>query len=150
MDELVCIGCGACEHVCPSRPQPAIFVEGFERQRKVRPLGEAELLAEMKKLVAGGASCVAARDGVIVGQEAKPGVESLLKLHDDGKLAHALVAAARATGCQVHDGAGMLVAQAVETIKDIAAITGVFAIPAHLDLFAIMAEAAGFGLDVRL
>ena len=62
----------------------------------------------------------------------------------------ALAAAARATGCQVHDGAGMLVAQAVETIKDIAAITGVFAIPAHLDLFAIMAEAAGFDLDVRL
>ena len=93
VDKDACIGCGACEHVCPSRPQPAIFVEGFERQRKVRPLGEVELLAEMKKLVADGASCVAARDGVIVGQEAKPGVESLLKLHDDGKLAHALVAA---------------------------------------------------------
>ena len=93
VDKDACIGCGACEHVCPSRPQPAIFVEGFERQRKVRPLGEAELLAEMKKLVADGASCVAARDGVIVGQETGPGVESLLKLHDDGKLAHALVAA---------------------------------------------------------
>lgn len=59
----------------------------------------------------------------------------------------ALVAAARATGCQVHDGAGMLVAQAVETLKDIAAITGAFAIPAHMDLFAIMAEAAGFELQ---
>ena len=58
----------------------------------------------------------------------------------------ALLAAARATGCQAHDGAGMLVAQAVETVKDIASITGVFAIPAHMDLFAIMAEAAGFEL----
>lgn len=25
-----CIGCGACEHVCPSRPNSAIFVEGHE------------------------------------------------------------------------------------------------------------------------
>ena len=59
----------------------------------------------------------------------------------------ALVAAARATGCQTHDGAGMLVAQAVETVKDIASITGVFAIPAHTDLFAIMAQAAGFEFE---
>ena len=61
----------------------------------------------------------------------------------------ALVAAARATGCHVHDGSGMLVAQAVETLKDIAAITGAFTVPAHMDLFAIMAEAAGFNLDAR-
>lgn len=56
----------------------------------------------------------------------------------------ALIAAARATGCQAHDGAGMLVAQAVETVKTIAAVTGAFTVPAHMDLFAIMAEAAGF------
>ena len=58
----------------------------------------------------------------------------------------ALLAAARATGCAAYDGAGMLVAQAVETIRDIAAITGAFAIPAHMDLFAIMADGAGFEL----
>ena len=34
VDKDACIGCGACEHVCPSRPMPAIFVKGFERQRK--------------------------------------------------------------------------------------------------------------------
>ncbi|MBP5510704.1 MAG: 4Fe-4S binding protein [Kiritimatiellae bacterium] len=33
IDKGVCIGCGACEHVCPVRPLPAIFVKGFEKQR---------------------------------------------------------------------------------------------------------------------
>ncbi len=56
----------------------------------------------------------------------------------------ALMAAARATGCATYDGSGMLVGQAVETIRDIAEITGIFAIPAHMDLFAIMAAAANF------
>ncbi len=28
-----CIGCGACEHVCPSRPLSAIFVEGHENHK---------------------------------------------------------------------------------------------------------------------
>ena len=27
-----CIGCGACENLCPSRPFSAIYVEGHERQ----------------------------------------------------------------------------------------------------------------------
>ena len=30
-----CIGCGACEHLCPSRPFSAIYVEGHERHRVV-------------------------------------------------------------------------------------------------------------------
>ncbi|MCL2282090.1 MAG: 4Fe-4S binding protein [Fibromonadales bacterium] len=30
-----CIGCGACEHLCPSRPHSAIYVEGFEAHRVV-------------------------------------------------------------------------------------------------------------------
>lgn len=38
VDKDACIGCGACEHVCPSRPMPAIRVEGFDRQRIVRPM----------------------------------------------------------------------------------------------------------------
>jgi len=37
VDKTACIGCGACEHVCPARPMPAIFVKGFERQRLVWP-----------------------------------------------------------------------------------------------------------------
>lgn len=30
-----CIGCGACENLCPSRPFSAIYVEGHERHRNV-------------------------------------------------------------------------------------------------------------------
>lgn len=41
VDEALCVGCGACEHVCPARPAPALVVEGFERQRIVRPRADA-------------------------------------------------------------------------------------------------------------
>jgi Pyruvate/2-oxoacid:ferredoxin oxidoreductase delta subunit len=30
-----CIGCGACEHLCPARPESAIYVEGIEVHREV-------------------------------------------------------------------------------------------------------------------
>ena len=33
VNEERCIGCGACEHLCPSRPLSAIFVEGHENHR---------------------------------------------------------------------------------------------------------------------
>ncbi len=33
VDEEKCIGCGACEHLCPSRPLSAIYVEGHEAHR---------------------------------------------------------------------------------------------------------------------
>lgn len=58
----------------------------------------------------------------------------------------ATIAGARKAGCTVHDGTGMLVAQAVETVRDIAKVTGAFAIPESLDLFAVMAQAAEFDL----
>lgn len=35
VDTERCIGCGACEHLCPSRPLSAIYVEGHERHRLV-------------------------------------------------------------------------------------------------------------------
>lgn len=35
INESVCIGCGACEYVCPSRPFSAIYVEGHEVHHKV-------------------------------------------------------------------------------------------------------------------
>ena len=35
MDAAACIGCGACEHLCPSRPFTAIYVEGHERHRVI-------------------------------------------------------------------------------------------------------------------
>jgi polyferredoxin len=30
-----CIGCGACEHLCPARPHSAIYVEGIETHRTI-------------------------------------------------------------------------------------------------------------------
>lgn len=92
IDKGACIGCGACEHVCPARPMPAIFVKGFDRQRVVRPFDETELIAEMKTLVTKGeAACVAARDGVIVGKASGKGLVPLFTLLAERKLAHALV-----------------------------------------------------------
>ena len=35
VNESVCIGCGACEYVCPSRPFSAIVVEGHEVHREI-------------------------------------------------------------------------------------------------------------------
>jgi len=35
IDTSRCIGCGACEHLCPSRPHSAIHVEGVETHREV-------------------------------------------------------------------------------------------------------------------
>lgn len=35
VDETRCIGCGACENLCPSRPFSAIYVEGIEKQREI-------------------------------------------------------------------------------------------------------------------
>lgn len=35
VNEERCIGCGACEHVCPSRPLSAIYVEGHENHKEV-------------------------------------------------------------------------------------------------------------------
>lgn len=34
VNPAVCIGCGACEYVCPARPFPAIYVEGYEEHRE--------------------------------------------------------------------------------------------------------------------
>ena len=35
VNEEMCIGCGACEYYCPSRPYPAIHVEGHEVHKEV-------------------------------------------------------------------------------------------------------------------
>lgn len=46
VDGDACIGCGACEHVCPARPMPAIYVKGLVEQRVVNPMKKADLRAE--------------------------------------------------------------------------------------------------------
>ena len=35
INESACIGCGACEYVCPVRPLSAIHVEGYERHKTI-------------------------------------------------------------------------------------------------------------------
>lgn len=35
IDEERCIGCGACENLCPARPFAAIYVEGIEQHREI-------------------------------------------------------------------------------------------------------------------
>lgn len=35
IDDERCIGCGACENLCPSRPFSAIYVEGYEHHRTI-------------------------------------------------------------------------------------------------------------------
>lgn len=92
VDRNLCIGCGACEHVCPSRPLPAIFVKGFDRQRVVRPLSEADLVAEMAGLVRRGeAAVVTARGGVLGARAEGKGVQPILSLLDADALRGAVV-----------------------------------------------------------
>ena len=91
VDRQKCIGCGACEHVCPARPMPAIYVKGYEMQRVVNPIAEADLLKEMRTRIDAGVSVVVARGGVIVAEETGRGLDPLLKLLDAGKLRGAVV-----------------------------------------------------------
>ena len=91
VDRQKCIGCGACEHVCPARPMPAIFVRGYEVQRVVSPIAEADLVREMKSRINEGAAVVVARGGVILAVESGHGLTPLLKLYDEGKLSGAIV-----------------------------------------------------------
>ena len=91
VDRQKCIGCGACEHVCPARPMPAIYVKGYEMQRMVNPITEADLLKEMRTRIDAGVSVVVARGGVIIAEETGRGLDPLLKLHDAGKLQGAVV-----------------------------------------------------------
>lgn len=91
VDHALCIGCGACEHVCPVRPESAIVVEGFHRQRIVRPVGKAELLDEMRRRLEEGASLVVARDGVIISVREGRGISPILEALDAGELKGSIV-----------------------------------------------------------
>lgn len=86
VDAVACVGCGACEHVCPVRPVTAIAVEGFEEERRVRPMSGEDLMREMRALVASGVSVVVAHEGVIRAQEGGRGIAPLLNLLDTGML----------------------------------------------------------------
>ena len=92
VDKAACIGCGACEHVCPSRPEPAIIVKGFARQRVVVPMGTDDLYAEMDALVRGDKALVIAKNGVIVSQKEGRGIAPILNAAEAGELRGAIVA----------------------------------------------------------
>ena len=47
IDTDLCVGCGACEFICPVRPYRAIYVEGNKVHRKIKPL-EAEIKENIK------------------------------------------------------------------------------------------------------
>ena len=91
VDAAVCIGCGACEHVCPARPEPAIFVNGHERQVMVTPMSEQDLLAEMQQLMENGKTLVLARNGVLLKIETERGVRPLVAAYDAGLLKGSIV-----------------------------------------------------------
>ncbi len=92
VDADACVGCGACEHVCPSRPEPAICVWPLERQREILPMGETDLIDEMMSLVKAGESCVLADRGVIVARSKDRGIKPLLDFCANGKLKGVIVA----------------------------------------------------------
>jgi len=37
LNTAICVGCGGCEYVCPSKPAKAIYVEGNPVHRKAQP-----------------------------------------------------------------------------------------------------------------
>lgn len=94
VDERACIGCGACEHVCPARPEPAIVVHGYAEPRIVTPRApesDRELREVMRAEIAAGASIVVARGGVIVARATGKGLEPIFKMLDEGALKGSLV-----------------------------------------------------------
>ena len=46
VDAAKCIGCGACENLCPSRPMPGITVEGCAVHRVDKPVSAQEISFE--------------------------------------------------------------------------------------------------------
>ena len=72
----------------------------------------------------------------------QPGQRAFDVVYGHGETA--FVAGARAAGCTVSDGAGMLVAQAVASVRTVCDIAGVEVDLDAIDLFAVMADAAGF------
>lgn len=84
VDSLKCVGCGACEHVCPARPMPAMTVSAFEVHREFSRANGNDALAEAVELLEkGGKACVLVKDGIIVATEEGRGIKPLLRLLDE-------------------------------------------------------------------
>ena len=78
VDTSRCIGCGACEHLCPARPEPAMTLKGFAVHRVVTKMGDADVLAEAKRLLSAKAAFALVKDGVIFSYAKGCGVKPLL------------------------------------------------------------------------
>ena len=89
VDTFVCMGCGACEHVCPARPLPGMTVKAFERHREHAKMDETDALREAISLVEkDGKSCVLIKDGIFTAIKEGRGVAPLLDIldHDSSAL----------------------------------------------------------------
>lgn len=42
VNKEICVGCGGCEYVCPSRPFRAVYIEGNPVQKEAKPFKESE------------------------------------------------------------------------------------------------------------
>jgi ferredoxin-type protein NapF len=83
VDKNVCIGCGACEHLCPARPMPAMVVSGHPVHREITPANASGVIEEAERLVDGQVGgAVLVKDGMIVAHEKGRGISPLLKLLD--------------------------------------------------------------------
>lgn len=68
VDISACVGCGACEHVCPSRNdahEPAVVVVGYRRPRRSAPGEEERLVGRLREAVAAGKSFAAGRGDAV-------------------------------------------------------------------------------------
>lgn len=83
VDAFACMGCGACEHVCPARPLPGMTVRAFDRHREHSKMASFDAVAEAVSLIEkDGKACVVIKDGVFVAVKDGKGVSPLLELLD--------------------------------------------------------------------
>ena len=130
VDAIACIGCGACEHVCPARPMPGMTVQAFARHREYAPVDAGEVLDEAISLIEKqGKSCVIVKDGVIAAVNEGRGIKPLLELVDRDK--------SKLEGATVVD---KVIGRAAASICIVAKVKRVCALMASNDAIALLAK----------
>ena len=83
VDTFDCMGCGACEHVCPARPLPGMTVRALVQHREHARMSESDALYEAISLIEkDGKACVIIRDGIFTIVKDGRGVSPLLEILD--------------------------------------------------------------------